>query len=183
MGVELYTKAGDHDEVSALKKHGVRWRLRGLPIFDEDTDYIIGITTEPEWEWSDLTPEQRIFLESKAKTDAKTHSATYDLAIWATAGDYGVSCPHRWITHEEVHLPPYKECARCRAWVQLPGRVVQVGDEVMRVPDPPPLRLVVPVRSTVSAVNYTALKDPTPANCTIETIEYMWTGTTYERVS
>lgn len=180
MGIELYGKAEDHDEVAALKKHGVRWRLRGLPIFDEDTDEIIGITTEPEWEWNNLTTEQRAFLESKAKAEAETHNATHDLAMWATAGDYGVSCPHRWVVHEEVHLPPYRECARCRVLEQLPGRVVQVGDRAMRVPNPPPMRLVASVPPTL---NYTVLDDPTPDSCAIETIEYIWNGSTYERAT
>jgi len=161
-----------HESVEKLVKHGLRYRFNGFPIFDDEGE-IEAIIVEPEWEWSDLTPEQLSFLKAKAEADMEKHGVSSDLALWAAASDHGITCPHRWINHE----PHYRECARCRSWQQLPGKVVEVGGKLLRVQDPPPMRLKIPKASRPSA--WLDTMDEGIQSMTIEVDEYEWNGYRY----
>jgi len=175
------------EEKEALRVHGIRWRLRGLPIFESPcSDVVIGYTSEDEWKWEDLTDTQQYELKKYADKEHKRAlpmkwNITEDEALYYACADYGVECPHKWKNHE----PFYRECVRCKTAEQLPGRIVRIGDKEMRVSDPPPRYVQIPRASKINLQYTMCDKDPVnsivPMTC-IEYDEYQWVYDHYEKV-
>ena len=153
-----------------LERHGVRFRLRGLPIYDDD-DIIVDVVDEPEWEWGALTEGQQAIIRRGALKLQTKRSLSWDEAFYFMLGEYGVRCPHQWENQE----PTFRECRRCRVMEPLPGRIVRVAGQTIRVAEPPPpiLRIPVPTRLTIAAQEPSILPD----GLLVE--EWRWTGDRY----
>lgn len=159
-----------------LEKHRVAWRWNGFPIFADDGDEVIGYVNEPEASWGDLTSEQQAQVRQEAIRLQSGREISWEDAFSFMLGDFGIGCPHEWQDHDSV----YRECRLCRAVEKLPGVRVRVGDQMMRVPDPPPrvLRVVVPQKARA---DYSASANPLGA--ALEVAEYHWTGRGYQIAS
>lgn len=155
------------DELADLERHRVAHRLNGFPIYDDDE--LTGYVNEPAWDWDRLTQEQQAKIRQEAvrlqTRPSGWRSEGWDVAFPLMLGEYGIRCPHKWVNRE----PSFRECRWCYIAQPLPGRVVRVGDRTMRVPNPPPLRLKVPVASTPSLIDDRGLQID----------EYEWTGSRY----
>jgi len=171
-----------------LHHHGVRWRFRGFPIFDDEYPYEqIGVTTEDEWKWTDLTPDEQADL--KAQADALVAESTrrtpdqpitLDFATGWVLSQHGVTCFHRWrYTNDPRGVPFMKDCAICMVSMPLPGSVHKVGDRWMRLSDPPP-RTVSVVREADHPARYVNDPDPSPLGAALPIDEYRWNGRGYE---
>lgn len=158
-----------------LKRHAVRYKLNGLPIYDEYPydDEIIGYVSEPQWQWADLTDDEQALLVAEGERNATRSDVDADFGMWAALGDHGIACYHRWVNHE----PTYRECAMCRTWERLPGRVVRVGNQTLRVSDPPPLTLRIPRPVELSALYVSAGDRPDTMGPQVD--EYRWNGSGY----
>lgn len=66
----------------------------------------------------------------------------------------------------------------CRAIEQLPGVTVMVGGRLMRVSDPPPRILRIPV-----PVNPTAFRHDSEMSLAMDIDEYEWTGSSYHKIA
>ena len=170
---------GDTEEVAALRKHATGHKFDGFPVYEGDSDVPTGFVSEPEWKWDDLTPRQQREIELDAAALALGRSMTDDHAMDFMLGEFGIACPHRWTTHEPTH----RECRMCRAWEQQPGRKVRVGDRWMRVPEPPPLELVVPIPPDPPVVAYAMDGSPSPIGMEPGREVYRWTGSGYVKVA
>lgn len=158
-----------------LKRHTLRYRLNGLPIYDDYPydDEIIGYVAEPQWQWADLTEDEQTLIRAEAAKNATRHDVDDDFGMWAALCDRGIACFHRWVNHE----PVYRECAMCRSWEQLPGRIVHVGDQTLRVEDPPPRTLRIPRPVKLSALYVNAGGSPDAWGPQVD--EYRWDGSRY----
>lgn len=156
-----------------LERHRMARRFNGFPIYDDDE--VVAVVNEPEWEWGSLTDDQQSVIRREAIQLQGGRDLTWDDAFAFILGDYGISCPHSW-----VDRGAWRECKRCRVAEQLPGMVVSVGEQRLRVPDPPPRRLRVPVPPAPP----TAIT-PEAAEVTaeLEVDEYEWTGSGYKIAS
>lgn len=122
-----------------LELHGIRCRMRGFPIYDDDE--LVGVMNEPDWEWDALNEDQQAEVRQLAVRLQKGSDRTWDVVFPFALGEFGVRCPHKWENHE----PTWRECRWCRVGEELPGRIVRVAGRTMRVADPPPPVLRVPV--------------------------------------
>lgn len=154
-----------------LDRHGLAWRLRGFPVFDDEGDEIVGVVSAELRPWADLTADQQSTV--KALVDELVAGGASEDVAWGWACDqFGVTCNHRW----EYHEPTHRDCPRCNVFEELPGVVVWLGDQRVRVPDPPPAtwRVARPVAPTVAYVS-SAGADLT----SLEVDEYRWDGRRY----
>jgi len=163
-----------------LKRHAWRYKLNGFPIYGDweggEEDVIIGYVSEQLWKWADLSEADQATVLAQAATyraDERSGRMTEDEVFGLALGDYAIACPHlRWTYHE----PVFRECNTCRATEQLPGIRVRVGDRVMRVSDPPPRILRIPVPTVLHA----SLDQTTPVTAPeLRVVEWRWTGTHY----
>ena len=167
--------------ISDLKKHGLSWRLNGLPIYDSNQD-LKGVVKEPLWLWSKLTDTQKAAIKTEAYEVAATGKMSYEQALPFICGHYGVSCPHNWINHLEPHIVPWRECEYCLLREMLSGMVVNVGDRVVRVSDPPPAVYKIPL---VNKKKYLAFSDDSPSAMSVDIPcdVYRWNGKKYIKQS
>ncbi len=156
----------------ALSDHRIRYRMRGFPIYDKDE--LVGFIDEDAWDWDALTAEQQSAVRQEA-VRVQNRSTGWRGEGWDTVfpfmlDEYGIRCPHKWENREST----FRECRWCRAMEPLPGRIVRVGDQTMRVPDSPPPTLKVPVPTGPSAYQMGAMDD-----LMLTVTEYRWTGSRY----
>ena len=176
-----------------LGTHRIRYRMNGLPIygrgFDVDGygyDEIKGYVSEPEWKWTDLTPEEQAKIETDAallviQSGERTPDdpLTDEQALSFLLAEYAIACPHRWTNHEDGRgVTIWRDCRMCYGSEQLPGKVYKVGDIWVRLPDPPPRYYRIPRPVKVSYVAY----DPNPSTIgpALEYDEFRWNGRGYE---
>lgn len=170
-----------------LRRHGVRWRMArlGWPIYSDEWPYEqIGVVTEDEWKWDDLTPEEQSKLNDDAallaiESGERTPDSpiTFDFAMGYTLSDSGIACFHRWSFQNDPRgVPFYRECGMCGVYEPLPGRVYRVGDGWMRLSDPPPRKVCLPRPQEVSVMADTS--DPL-GECMVLVDEYRWNGHHY----
>ena len=169
--------------MSDLQRHAWRFKFNGFPIYgqweDGEDEQVIGYISEPEWKWHDLDDADKATVNATAaeyRADERSAGMTDDFVFWAALSEWAITCPH---LHWTYHEPIFRECKACRTGEQLPGRRVRVGNQVLRVSDPPPrfLRIPVPLPTpTLSAF--------TPANMMLapqamQVDEYEWVGDHY----
>lgn len=167
-----------------LKRHAWRHKFNGFPIYgrweDGEEDDIIGVITEPEWRWADLSEEDRATVLAEAasyRADPRGSDLTEDEVFGMALGEFAIACPHlRWTYHE----PVWRECKTCHVGEQLPGRVVTIDGKPVRVADPPPryLRIPRPVEVRFTAADMT---DPIAPAMSVD--EYEWMGRGYHKIS
>lgn len=157
-----------------LERHRLRRRFHGFPIYDDEGDEVIDVIVEPEWEWDALTEDQQATIRRETMGLQRGRELTWDEAFPFMLGEYGIRCPHSWVAHE----PTWRECRWCRCAETLPGRVVDVGGRVMRVPEPPPRVLRIPIPAEVSVAYDRETSEPTTATM-LDVEEYEWTGSRY----
>lgn len=149
---------------------------------DGEDEQVIGYISEPEWKWADLSAGDKATVqatEAEYRADSRSSNMTDDYVFWVALSEWAIACPH---LHWTYHEPLWRECKACRTGEQLPGRRVRVGvgDQVLRVSDPPPRFLRIPVPATLNAF--------TPANMMLtpspmQVDEYEWMGDHYRKTS
>lgn len=114
-----------------ILQHGIRWRMRGIPIFDDDGETIIGRIDETIWQEADLAADQKAELEAEISLYREARPEDDPLWVrWAIMEHSGVNHEHRrgrWLNERRPALG--FECSMCRGCIvnEDPGDFEFVG--------------------------------------------------------
>lgn len=100
-----------------LKRHALRHRLDGFPIYgrpeDDEDDVIVGYIAESEWAWADLSEADQATIRATAtewQADPRGAGMTWDQVFPLALAEFGIACPHEWTSRS----PYFRECTWCR---------------------------------------------------------------------